>query len=104
MKNLFLDVETALGDRWERIAPLGALQKDRLVDKEIAIRHRRHLLPEYYRVIVEVVAIVLIDQLPIDGLNPDVDEVLDVLGLFQLLLVDLGAALVLFEQGFTLHV
>ena len=54
---------------------------------------------------MEVVSIVLVDkQCLIDSLNLDIDEILNILGCLELILIDFGATLVLLEKGFTFHI
>lgn len=76
-------------------APLRALLKDSLCNKEVSIGHAGHLLPENYGVILKVKAIVLIDQVPIDSFDLDVDQVFYVSRLLELVLVNLGDTFIL---------
>lgn len=74
---------------------LRTFKQNCLVDEEITICHAWYLLAEYNWVILEVVSIVLVDKVPIDSFDLDVNQILKVSRKLELVLVNLRNTLVL---------
>ena len=81
--------------------------QDRLVHKEVSISHTWHFLEEVdwveLQIVVRFISAVasgLDKQFLIEGCDIDVDEVLDVFGVSELLVVDRVALFVLLKQCF----
>lgn len=92
---------------------MGGIVQDGLIYHEVTLAHLWHLLQEVDRVELKVIfclflgatvvpctaSALLNEKLLVEGDNIDIDEVLDVLGPLQLLIVHRVAHLVLAEEG-----